>query len=207
MMCTKKMHTEDWKFIEDSKIWEWEMSANSSSSSEIGGKILPGLMLSYNDLLHYLKSFVYCCIYPKDYEIEREILIRQWVAHGLIEEKEGTYVEVTANQYIKDLMNRCLIEETNDRFYWGTCLKLHDILHDLALYISGKEYSHVSATEHTRNLSLLAVDGAEVQKRNASGEENKLLTLLCNSYFDSDLSLIYIKHLTNFKWLRVLSLR
>ncbi|XP_031495004.1 uncharacterized protein LOC116260704 [Nymphaea colorata] len=170
MMCTKKMHTEDWKFIEDSKIWEWEMSANSSSSSEIGGKILPGLMLSYNDLLHYLKSFVYCCIYPKDYEIEREILIRQWVAHGLIEEKEGTYVEVTANQYIKDLMNRCLIEETNDRFYWGTCLKLHDILHDLALYISGKEYSHVSATEHTRNLSLLAVDGAEVQKQTKESE-------------------------------------
>uniref|UniRef100_A0A5K1EVA4 Disease resistance protein winged helix domain-containing protein n=2 Tax=Nymphaea colorata TaxID=210225 RepID=A0A5K1EVA4_9MAGN len=100
MMHTKKMHTEDWKFIEGSKIWEWKMPA-----AEIGGKILPGHMLSYDDLPHYLKScFVYCCIYPKDYEIERETLIRQWVAHGLIEEKDGIDVEVTANQYIKDLI-------------------------------------------------------------------------------------------------------
>ncbi|XP_031492041.1 putative disease resistance protein RGA3 [Nymphaea colorata] len=38
MMHTKKMHTEDWKFIEGSKIWEWKMPA-----AEIGGKILPGL--------------------------------------------------------------------------------------------------------------------------------------------------------------------
>uniref|UniRef100_A0A5K1FBC6 Disease resistance protein winged helix domain-containing protein n=2 Tax=Nymphaea colorata TaxID=210225 RepID=A0A5K1FBC6_9MAGN len=95
------MHTKDWKFVEGSKIWEWEMPA-----AEIGGKILPGLMLSYDDLPHYLKScFVYCCIYPKDYKIERERLIWQWLAHGLIEEKEGIDVEVTANQYIDDLMN------------------------------------------------------------------------------------------------------
>nr|VVW83955.1 unnamed protein product [Nymphaea colorata] len=100
MMRTKKMHTEDWKFVEGNKIWEWEMPAG-----EIGGKILPGLTLSNDDLPHYLKScFVYCCIYPKDYEIEREILNRQWVAHGLIKENEGIDVEVTANQFIKDII-------------------------------------------------------------------------------------------------------
>uniref|UniRef100_A0A5K1CAI8 Disease resistance protein winged helix domain-containing protein n=1 Tax=Nymphaea colorata TaxID=210225 RepID=A0A5K1CAI8_9MAGN len=63
-------------------------------AAEIGGKILPGLMLNYDDLPHYLKScFVYCCIYPKDCEIERETLIRQWVAHELIEEKDSIDVE------------------------------------------------------------------------------------------------------------------
>ncbi|KAF3774387.1 putative disease resistance RPP13-like protein 1 [Nymphaea thermarum] len=203
LMRTKGMTKDDWESVEKSEIWECKMPA-SSSSSEISGSILPGLILSYDDLPHYLKScFVYCCIYPKDYEIARCRLIMQWMAHGLIDQKKDIDVEVTANQWINDLINRCMIEETEDKN-----LKLHDILHDLALYIGGKEYSHASApTEHTRHLSLLGVDDAEVYKRNALGEENKLRTLLCDLYIDSDLSLIYIKQLTNFKWLRVLSLR
>ncbi|KAF3786564.1 Disease resistance protein [Nymphaea thermarum] len=209
MMRQRKTCRENWKFVEASGIWKWKMHADSSLCSEIDGNILPGLMLSYNDLPHYLKScFVYCCIYPKDYEIERETLIRLWVAHGLIEEEQGIDVEDTANQYIEDLIKRCLIE-THDRFYEGTCLKLHDILHDLALYIGGNEYSHASSTEHTRHLSLLGVSDAEVDKHNASGAANKLRTLFCDSYFGSksDLPLVYIEHLsTNFKWLRVLSL-
>ncbi|KAF3776203.1 putative late blight resistance protein-like protein [Nymphaea thermarum] len=202
MMRTKKMHTEDWKFVEGSKIWEWKMPADSSSSSEISGKILPGVMLSYDDLPHYLRScFVYCCIYPKDCEIKRERLIKQWVAHGFIEEKEGIDVEVTANQYIEDLIKRCLID-THDTFY-GTSLKLHDIFHDLALYIGGKEYSHA---KHTHHLSLVGVQDAEVHKCNASGAANKLHTILVDG-FSSDWPSVFIKDLTNFKWLRVLSLR
>ncbi|KAF3772342.1 putative disease resistance RPP13-like protein 1 [Nymphaea thermarum] len=159
------------------------------------------LILSYDDLSPSLKScFVYCCIYPKDYEIKKERLIMQWVAHGLIEEKESIDMEMTANQYIKDLIRRCLIEETKE----GD-LKLHDILHDLASYIGGKEYSHASATEHTRHLSLLGVHDADVHKCNGSGAANKLGTILLSDLY-SNLPLDYIAHLTNFKWLRVLSL-
>ncbi|XP_031473846.1 disease resistance protein RGA2-like [Nymphaea colorata] len=205
LMRTKRMTKDDWESVEKSEIWEWKMPA-SSSSSEICGSIFPGLMLSYDDLPHYLKScFVYCCIYPKDYEIKRHRLVMQWMAHGLIGQKKGIDVEVTANQWINDLTNRFMIEETEYKN-----IKLHDILHDLALYIGGKEYSHVSTTKHTRHLSLLGVDDAEVHKLNASGAANKLHTLLVDSNFGSKSNwhLVYIKRLTtNFKWLRVLSLR
>ncbi|XP_031499278.1 putative disease resistance protein RGA3 [Nymphaea colorata] len=46
-------------------------------------------------------------------------------------------------------------------------------------------------------------------KYNASGAANKVRTLLCDPDSDSksDLCSVYIAHLTNFKWLRVLSLR
>ncbi|KAF3793155.1 putative disease resistance protein [Nymphaea thermarum] len=198
MMRTKNMSRKDWKSIMDSKIWEWKTPAASSSSTEIGGDILPGLMLSYNDLPYYLKScFVYCCIYPKDYEIERETLIMQWVAHGLIE--EGIDVEATANQYIEDLIRRCLIEQIDLK-----SIKLHHTLHDLALYIGGREYGHASTTKHTRHLSLLGIHDAEAHKHNTLETANKVRTLLAdsNSYLQ-----VYIEHLTNFKWLRVLSLR
>ncbi|XP_031482955.1 putative disease resistance protein RGA3 [Nymphaea colorata] len=197
LMRTKSMEKAEWKVVADSVIWEWKMPASSSSSQY--GSILPGLILSYDDLPPYLGScFVYCSIFPKDHEIEREGLIMQWVAHGLIEEKEGIGLEVTANQYIEDLIKRCLIE-THDRFYRGTCLKLHDVLHDLASYIGGKEYRHASDTSQTRHLSLLGVDDAEAAMQyNASGAANKVRTLLSASLSSVEF--------TNFKWLRVLSL-
>ncbi|XP_031473631.1 disease resistance protein RGA2-like [Nymphaea colorata] len=78
-------------------------------------------------------------------------------------------------------------------------IKLHDILHDLASYIGGKEYTHAFATGHTRHLSLLGVYDAEAAMNyNALGAANKVRTLLTEY-----LSLL---ELTNFKWLRMLSL-
>ncbi|XP_049931585.1 putative disease resistance protein RGA3 [Nymphaea colorata] len=191
------MEKAEWKAVADSVIWDWKMPASSSSSQY--GSILPGLIMSYDDLPPYLRCcFVYCSIFPKDHEIKRELLIMQWVAHGLVEEKEGVGVEVTANQYIEDLRRRCLIEtHRSDR---GTCVKLHDILHDLASYVGGKEYSHAFATEQTRHLSLLGQANAEAaMKYNASGAANKVRTILLSA----SLPLV---ELINFKRLRVLSL-
>ncbi|XP_031474168.1 putative disease resistance protein RGA3 [Nymphaea colorata] len=224
LMRTKPKDKAKWEEVAKSEIWEWKLS----SSSQYGG-ILPGLLLSYDDLPPYLKScFIYCSIFPKDYEIEKEGLIMQWMAHGLIEEKKDIDVEVTANQYIDDLINRCLIEETPRpklhgnlyrdslsprpklrgilyRDHKGSCLRLHDILHDLASYIGGKEYGHASATDRTRHLSLLAVDSAEATKHYASAATNKLRTIMLSGSY-SDSPSVNIEHSTKFKWLRVLSL-
>nr|VVW83771.1 unnamed protein product [Nymphaea colorata] len=49
----------DWETNEKTEIWEWKMPASTSSSSEICGSILPGLMLSYDDLAHYLRVVLY----------------------------------------------------------------------------------------------------------------------------------------------------
>ncbi|KAF3778469.1 putative disease resistance protein [Nymphaea thermarum] len=195
LMRTKRTVKAVWESIERSEIWEWKMPA-SSPSSEIYGSILPGLMLSYDDLPHDLKScFVYCCIYPKDCEIKKGSLVKQWVAHGLIDQKKGLDMEEIANKYMDDLINRCLLEETEYKK-----IKLHDILHDLASYIGGKEYSHDSPTEHTRHLSLLGVDDIEAATQyNALGAANKVRTILLSASFSS-------VEFTNFKWLRVLSL-
>ncbi|KAF3773734.1 Disease resistance protein [Nymphaea thermarum] len=197
LMQAKNMKKADWKEVADSVIWEWKMPASSSSSQY--GSILPGFILSYDDLPPYLSScFVHCSIFPKDHEIEREGLIMQWMAHGLIEEKEDIDAEVSANQYIEDLIRRCLIEKSDVRYYGETYLKMHDVLHVLASYIGGKEYRH--ASEHTRHLSLLGVDYAEAaMKYNAFGTTNKVRTLLSASLRSVEF--------TNFKWLRVLSLK
>ncbi|CAN6476047.1 unnamed protein product [Victoria cruziana] len=146
LLRSKNMRRHEWTVVEKSMIWEWKIP----SSSAPYGDILPGLLLSYDDLSPYLKNcFVYCSIYPKDYVIQRDELIMQWIAHGLVEVASRIDVETRGNDYLNDLIGRCLIEETKG------AVKLHDILHDLALHIGGKEYSHNFATEHTRHLSLM----------------------------------------------------
>ncbi|KAF3781724.1 putative disease resistance protein [Nymphaea thermarum] len=66
-----------------------------------------------------------------------------------------------------------------------------------ALGEGGREYSHASPSQHTRHMSLLDVDNVKETMHNATATTHKLRTLLGASS----------SHLTNFKWLRVLSLR
>ncbi|XP_054817048.1 putative disease resistance RPP13-like protein 1 [Prosopis cineraria] len=66
----------DWEKILKSDIW---------NLSEDDSNIIPSLRLSY----HYLPSkqkrcFAYCSIFPKDYNIDRNVLIQLWMANGLL---------------------------------------------------------------------------------------------------------------------------
>ncbi|CAN6476049.1 unnamed protein product [Victoria cruziana] len=201
MMHTKGMRRDVWELIANSEIWKWRMHASSSNDH---GDIFPGLMLCYNDLSPKLRScFLYCSIYPKGYCMEKDELVLQWVAHGLVEESEGTDVEETANEYVDDLLNRGFIEESEYEQ-----LKMHDIMHDFARYISGKEYTHSLTTEGTRHLSLVNVEDSHVVVRNSSrAGNNKLRTLLIDELLLFSYHFVKIAEIINFKWLRVLSLK
>ncbi|XP_049931576.1 putative disease resistance protein RGA1 [Nymphaea colorata] len=124
----------EWKVVADSVIWEWKMPALSSSSQY--GPILPGLVLSYHDLPPYLTScFVYCSIFPKDHEIENEGLIMQWVAHGLIEEKEATMQKRPCNaseaaNKVRTLLSASLSSVEFTNFKWLRVLSLMQCLMD-----------------------------------------------------------------------------
>ncbi|XP_054817054.1 putative disease resistance RPP13-like protein 1 [Prosopis cineraria] len=74
LLCTKSPR--DWEKILKSDIW---------NLSEDDSNIIPSLRLSY----HYLPSnqkccFAYCSIFPKDYNIDKNVLIQLWMANGLL---------------------------------------------------------------------------------------------------------------------------
>ncbi|KAK4439821.1 Disease resistance protein RPM1 [Sesamum alatum] len=105
------------------------------------------LSLSYYDLPYYLKScFLYLSIFPEDHNIYMTRLIRLWIAEGFVQPKEAKTMEEVAEDYVKELLDRSLIQvcETPD-YNMPVRIRVHDILHTMIVSKS-KEQSFVTIT-------------------------------------------------------------
>ncbi|XP_034229206.1 disease resistance protein RPM1-like [Prunus dulcis] len=99
------------------------------------------LLLSFDDLPYQLKHcFMYCSLFPEDYLIDGERLIRLWLAEGFVEQVDGLTPEEVAENYLIELIRRSMLK-VEDRTDMGKALayKMHDILRELALSMSQKE--------------------------------------------------------------------
>nr|CAN79473.1 hypothetical protein VITISV_023355 [Vitis vinifera] len=104
--------------------------------------VLRVLKLSYDNLPTHLKQcFTYCALFPKDYEIEKKLLVQLWIAQGYIQSTNGNeQLEDIGDQYFKELLSRSLLEEVEkDDFNNTLSCKMHDLIHDLAQSIVGSE--------------------------------------------------------------------
>ncbi|KAK9001663.1 hypothetical protein V6N11_083442 [Hibiscus sabdariffa] len=107
-------------------------------------------LLSYHDLSYRLKQcFLYCCIFPEDYVIKRNTIIRLWMAEGFVERIKETIPEVVAESYLTELICRGLLQVVG-RSGSGRpreC-KMHDILREFAVSIS-KSVKFVAKSDGT----------------------------------------------------------
>ncbi|XP_057999227.1 putative disease resistance protein RGA3 [Hevea brasiliensis] len=126
----------EWEFVRDNEIWKLEQKEDD---------ILPALRLSYEHLPSYLKRcFVYCSIFPKDYEFTELQLVYLWMANGLIESSnENQELEDVGMRHFKELCSRCFFEDFSEGARGIVNCKMHDLMHDLALSISRNECSVV----------------------------------------------------------------
>lgn len=64
--------------------------------------------LGYHDLPHHLKAcrHWHLSIFPADYPIDLDRVIRSWMAEGLVWEKSGKTVEEVGESYLEELMDR-----------------------------------------------------------------------------------------------------
>ncbi|KAG8059966.1 hypothetical protein GUJ93_ZPchr0002g25422 [Zizania palustris] len=75
------------------------------------------LFLSYNDLPNYLKTcLLYLSIFPENYIIERDMLLRLWIAEGFISEDCEQNMEDVAESYFYELINKSLVQPVEIRF-------------------------------------------------------------------------------------------
>ncbi|KAH0775840.1 hypothetical protein KY290_007251 [Solanum tuberosum] len=114
------------------------------------------LSLSYNYLPQYLKAcFLYVGGFPEDREIDVSKLIKLWIAEQFVKARKDKRLEVVAEEYLQELIDRSLIltgkQRANGRM--RTC-KIHDLLRQLCL-----SEAHTENVVHFMNGNVLeAID-------------------------------------------------
>lgn len=145
---------QEWLYVKDNELWRMPQERD----------ILPALRISYNHLPSYLKRCFTCCaVFPKDFDINKERLIQMWIAEGLVGTSDrGRQPEDIGNDYFNYLLWRSFFQDAgkDDDGNIISC-KIHDLMHDLAQFVSGFERSILQADSEQvipkgiRHLSLV----------------------------------------------------
>ncbi|CAL4902637.1 unnamed protein product [Urochloa decumbens] len=197
---------------------EWKDVLSRRAICDEKNGILPILKLSYNCLpSHMRQCFAFCAMFPKDYEIDVEMLIQLWMANGFIPEKKGAHPETYGKNIFIELASRSFFQdvkgipfEFNDIEVSRVTCKIHDLMHDVALDSMGKECAAIATEEsksedfpHSARHLLLSGYNPEIVL-NASQEKGSpvIQTLLCEEYVYGDL-----QHLSKYMSARALRIK
>ncbi|XP_028787829.1 putative disease resistance RPP13-like protein 1 [Neltuma alba] len=194
---------------------EWNKILNSNQWNIPDDDVMPALRLSYLYLPSHLKKcFAYCSIFPKDLVLEKKKLVLLWMAEGIVQQQshgEKTF-EIEAENYFNELLSRSFFQQ-----YGGNPKKfvMHDLINDLAKFVSGKSYAQFEENEVSKSIRHLSFS---LKKYSRSKEcesfcrTNSLRTLLSqNEFKDWSATCVLTRKvlhdlLTKLKCLRVLSL-
>ncbi|KHN43744.1 Putative disease resistance RPP13-like protein 1 [Glycine soja] len=187
-MLRRKHDIGDWENILDSDIWDL---------SESECKVIPALRLSYHYLPPHLKRcFVYCSLYPQDYEFEKNELILLWMAEDLLKKpRKGRTLEEVGHEYFDDLISRSFFQRSStNRSSWpyGKCFVMHDLMHDLATSLGGDFYfrseelgKETKINTKTRHLSFAKFNSSFLAKFLIVGRAKFLRTFLSIINFEA----------------------
>ncbi|EHA8586242.1 putative Disease resistance protein RGA2 [Cocos nucifera] len=125
-LMSLKSKEKEWMSVMQSDIWELR-----------DNQILPSLRLSYDHLASDLKQcFSYCAIFPKGYEIDKDMLIQLWMANGLIPTKNEKKLKEEGHEIFTELSWRCFFQDIKENKRLSdsdtkTTCKMHDLIHEL----------------------------------------------------------------------------
>ncbi|XP_022679908.1 putative disease resistance protein RGA4 [Setaria italica] len=195
---------------------EWEDVLNGSTICDEENGILPVLKLSYNCLPSYMRQcFAFCAMFPKDYEIDVQMLIHLWMANGFIPEQskvcpetfgERIFIELKSRSFFQDLKNvpfdknKYSIYGEGDKHRYSsriTC-KIHDLMHDVAQSAMGEECAAIATHPSEREDVLRSARHLYLSIRrpetllNASQEKGSpaFQTLISDGYVEGDLKIL-----------------
>nr|XP_009388340.1 PREDICTED: putative disease resistance RPP13-like protein 1 [Musa acuminata subsp. malaccensis] len=153
-----QMNEKHWRNIAGSEIWQLQQDEEG---------VLPVLQLSYQCLPSHLKRcFVFCSLFLKDRQFDERDLIRLWMAEGYVAQNNNMTMEDTGSRYFLDLVNRSFFQEAPV----GSKYVMHDLIHDLAQFISEGEFCRIDDDESkeipnmTRHLSATLTDGTKLME-------------------------------------------
>ncbi|XP_062234195.1 putative disease resistance protein RGA3 isoform X2 [Phragmites australis] len=132
-----------WEAVRDSEIWEMEEDQN----------IMPSLKLSYCSMPCHLRlCFAYCAVFSKGAVIDKDMLIQQWIALGLIQPASGSLtLEKRGEEYVRELVSMSFLQASisslaaNHRMKAARVFQMHDLVYDLARCVANEEFLFMDA--------------------------------------------------------------
>ncbi|XP_078158674.1 disease resistance protein RGA2-like [Carex rostrata] len=131
----------------DEDKWREILESDISEIDETR-EVMPALRLSYQKLPQHLKPcFLYLSIFPKDFNFEKDMVIRLWMAQGYINGNSRNLktLEEIGSEYFDELQGRSLVDGGPSSYI------LHDLIHDLARSVSQEAYWPVVENDHGYN--------------------------------------------------------
>ncbi|XP_048442486.1 disease resistance protein RGA2, partial [Pyrus x bretschneideri] len=206
---------------DDETYWLNFKEKKLSKINQEENDILPTLKLSYDVLPSHLKHcFAYCSLFPPDYEISVQRLIRFWVAQGFIESSdENECLEDVAYEYYRELLQRSFFQEEKiNEFGKIVSCKMHDLMNELAILVSGVgsvvvDLNQKNFHEKLRHVSFnFDSDLSKWEVPTSLLKAKKIRTFLFlwqqswSDHQSSSRNAFYATIVSNFKLLRMLSL-
>ncbi|KAK9929843.1 hypothetical protein M0R45_026920 [Rubus argutus] len=127
-----KKTIEEWGDVLSSKLWEIE---------EVEEQVFRPLLLSYYDLAPAVKRcLLYCAIFPKDHEFDKNNLIELWMSQNYLNWKQNQEKRRIGQSYFESLVMRSFFQDF-EKDYMGNIIacKMHDIIHDFVQFLTKKE--------------------------------------------------------------------
>ncbi|CAL4952989.1 unnamed protein product [Urochloa decumbens] len=194
---------------------EWERVRRSIGSALDKNRSLEGmnniLSLSYNDLPPNLKTcLLYLSIFPEDYVIDREILVRRWIAEGFISEERGQSKQEVAENYFYELINKSMVQPVAVGYDGkARACQVHDMMLELIISKSVED-NFIAFVGHGQ--TDLAIRHGLIRRLSIHYVDQELASVLANEDLGHVRSLTVIgssciKHLSSlvkFEVLRVL---
>ncbi|CAL8106349.1 unnamed protein product [Prunus armeniaca] len=149
LMRYKKTRKE-WVDVLDNKIWELE---------EVEQQVFRSLFLSYYELSPAVRQcLLFCDVFPKDYEFDRNELIECWMSQEYLSMKGDKEKErMIGQQYFDNLVMRSFFQD----FVKGRMdddiigCKMHDIVHDFVQFLTKNECFIMEVVESGKEKNMV----------------------------------------------------
>ncbi|KAG1371055.1 disease resistance protein RGA2-like [Cocos nucifera] len=107
LMHSKRQEISEWSSVRDNEIWDMQVGER---------QILPALWLSYSHLPAHLKQcFAFCAMFPKDYEMEKDLLIQLWMANGFVpSDGRKDRLEEKGHEIFDELASRSFFQDIKE---------------------------------------------------------------------------------------------
>ncbi|CAN1779528.1 Putative disease resistance RPP13-like protein 1 [Linum perenne] len=148
---------------------------------------ISALILSYNHLPSHMKRcFAYCKLFSKGHKFDVQMLVQFWTSQGYVE-SEDKWLNCFRTLWWRSFFQEVEMDEYGNM---SKC-RMHDLMHDLADFITGEKILRISSLTDVKNITSktrhLALFKKEDQDEEAVvdyelGNANKVRTLVCEKH-------------------------